>query len=99
MRLHWDTVKTLEMKFTRAKLAHIGTPGPKVIGIDEISSRKGHTYRIVASNLIRRRSIWYWGAVRKEPSMALFSDWLGETRASQNRLKSTTRFREALLDE
>jgi hypothetical protein len=26
----------------------VGTPGPKVIGIDEISIRKGHTYRIGA---------------------------------------------------
>ena len=47
LRLHWDTVKTLEMQYMRAQLARIGTPGPKAIGIDEISIRKGHTYRIV----------------------------------------------------
>jgi hypothetical protein len=31
----------------RAQLAKAGTPAPMVIGIDEISVRKGHTYRIV----------------------------------------------------
>jgi transposase len=31
--------------------------GPKAIGIDEIAIRKGHTYRIVVSDLIRHRPI------------------------------------------
>ena len=56
--LDWDTVKTLEKQYMRAQLAKAGTPGPKAIGIDEISIRKGHTYRIVVSDLIRRRPIW-----------------------------------------
>ena len=34
----------------RAQLARAGTPGPKAIGIDEISIRKGHDYRIVVSD-------------------------------------------------
>ena len=36
-----------------AQLAKAGTPGPKAIGIDEISIRKGHSYRIVVSDLMR----------------------------------------------
>jgi transposase len=52
----------------------VGVPGPKAIGIDEISIRKGHTYRIVVSDLMRRRPIWFGGADRKEASMALFYD-------------------------
>ena len=40
-----------------AQLAKAGAPGPKVIGIDEVSIRKGHTYRIVVSDLIRGRPI------------------------------------------
>jgi transposase len=75
--LHWETIKTLEMQYMRAQLARVGAPGPKAIGIDEISIRKGHTYRIVVSDLIRRRPIWFGGADRKEASMALFYDWLG----------------------
>jgi transposase len=35
LKLDWDTVKTLEMQYMRAQRA--GTPGPRAIGIDEIS--------------------------------------------------------------
>ena len=86
LRLHWETVKTLEMQYMRAQLTRMGTPGPKAIGIDEISIRKGHTYRIVVSDLIRRRPIWFGGADRKEASMALFYDWLGEKKTRGIRL-------------
>ena len=43
LNLDWETVKTLEKQYMRAQLAKVGTPGPKAIGIDEISIRKGHT--------------------------------------------------------
>jgi transposase len=33
----------------RAQLKRAGTPGPRAIGIDEISVRKGHSYRIVVA--------------------------------------------------
>ena len=70
----------------RAQLARVGAPGPKAIGIDEISIRKGHTYRIVVSDLIRGRPIWFGGEDRKEASMALFCDWLAEKRTRSIRL-------------
>jgi transposase len=89
-RLHWETVKTLEMQYMRAQLASVGVPGPQAIGIDEISIRKGHTYRIVVSDLIRRRPIWFGGEDRTEASLALFYDWLGE--------KKTRRIRLAVMD-
>ena len=41
--LHWDTVKELEKQYLREQLRRAGTPAPKVIGIDEISIRRGHT--------------------------------------------------------
>ena len=47
LKLDWDTVKSLDMQYMRAQLVKAGTPAPKAIGIDEISIRKGHTYRIV----------------------------------------------------
>ncbi|MCX7158345.1 MAG: hypothetical protein NT176_04070 [Proteobacteria bacterium] len=53
--LDWHTVKTLEKQYMRAQLAATGTPSPAVIGIDEISVRRGHTYRIIVSDLIARR--------------------------------------------
>ncbi|MBK7423124.1 MAG: ISL3 family transposase [Propionivibrio sp.] len=86
LNLHWETVKTLEMQYMRAQLARAGTPGPKVIGIDEISIHKGQTYRIVVSDLIRKRAIWFGGEDRKEASMLLFYDWLGEKKARAIRL-------------
>lgn len=76
--LHWDTVKELEKQYMREQLRRAGTPGPQVIGIDEISVRKGHTYRIVVSDLLRRRPIWFGGPDRSEASLTLFFDALGK---------------------
>ncbi|MEI7538980.1 MAG: ISL3 family transposase [Comamonadaceae bacterium] len=86
LNLDWDTVKTLEKQYMQAQLARAGTPGPKAIGIDEISIRKGHTYRIVVSDLIRRRPIWFGGEDRSEASMAQFYDWLGDKKSRGVRL-------------
>jgi transposase len=86
LKLDWDTVKTLEMQYMRAQIARAGTPGPKAIGIDEISIRKGHSYRIVVSDLIRKRPIWFGGEDRSEASMAQFYAWLGLKKSRQIRL-------------
>jgi len=59
--LDWRTVKTLEMQYMREQIKRAGQPRPKVIGIDEISIRKGQTYRIVVTDLDRRRAIWFGG--------------------------------------
>src|SRR5512135_2096321 len=77
LRLDWKTVKALEMESMREQLRRAGAPGPKVIGIDEISIGKGHNYRIVVSDRIRGRPIWFGGTDRSEKSMDLFSEWLG----------------------
>jgi len=58
LHLDWQTVKELDKQYRRTQLARVGTPGPRVIGIDEISIRKRHTYRIVVSDLDRGRPIW-----------------------------------------
>src|SRR6266478_4839542 len=57
-----------------------------VIGIDEISIRKGHEYRIVVSDLIRKRPIWFGGKDRSEASMAQCYQWLGERKRKRIRL-------------
>ena len=69
------------MQYMEAQLARVGRPGPLVIGIDEIAIRKGHTYRIVVSDLRRGRPIWFGGDDRSEASMAQFYAWLGARRA------------------
>ena len=86
LHLDWDTVKVLEKQYMAAQLAKAGAPGPKAIGIDEISIRKGHTYRIVVSDLIRARPIWFGGEDRSEKSMGQFYDWLGEKKSGGVRL-------------
>ena len=86
LKLDWDTVKTLEMQYMRAQIERAGTPGPKAIGVDEISIRKGHSYRIVVSDLVRKRPIWFGGADRSEASMAQFYAWLGPRKSRQIKL-------------
>ena len=86
LALDWHTVKALEMQYMEAQLARVGTPGPLVIGIDEIAIRKGHTYRIVVSDLLRGRPIWFGGDDRSEASMAQFYAWLGARKSARIRL-------------
>jgi transposase len=86
LRLDWRTVKELDKQYMREQLRRVGTPGPKLIGIDEIAIRKGHTYRIVVSDLGRRRVIWFGGTDRSEASMDLFYGWLGPKKSKGIRL-------------
>jgi transposase len=86
LHLDWKTVKTLEMQYMREQLRRTGTPGPKVIGIDEISLRKGHIYRIVVSDLERKRAIWFGGKDRSEGSLDLFFGWLGTKKSRKVQL-------------
>jgi transposase len=86
VRLDWHTVKELEKQYMTEQLRRAGTPAPKVIGIDEISIRKGHTYRIVVSDLERKRPIWFGDKDRSEESMGLFYRWLGVKKAKKIRL-------------
>jgi len=84
--LDWKTIKELDKQYMREQLRRIGTPTPKVIGVDEIAIRKGHTYRIVVSDLLRRRPIWFGGQDRSEQSMDEFFTWLGPKKSKQIRL-------------
>ena len=84
--LDWKTVKALEMEYMREQLRRVGTPAPSAIGIDEISIRKGHTYRIVVTDLLRGRAIWFGGTDRSEASMDQFFAWLGPRKCRKIRL-------------
>ena len=86
LHLDWHSVKELDKQYMRAQLARAGTPAPKVIGIDEISVRKRHIYRIVVSDLIRGRAIWFGGKDRSEDSMSQFFAWLGDGKSRGMRL-------------
>src|SRR5271154_1955352 len=86
LKLDWETVKTLEMQYMRAQIERAGAPGPRAIGVDEISIRKGDVYRIVVSDLVRKRPIWFGGEDRSEASMAQFYAWLGPRKCGKIRL-------------
>ena len=86
LHLDWRAVKALDKHYMQEQLRRVGTPGPTIIGIDEISLKKGHTYRIVVSDLVRRRPIWFGGKDRSEESMDLFYQWLGPTKSQRVRL-------------
>lgn len=86
LHLDWGSVKALDKQYMGAQLAKAGTPAPKAVGIDEISIRKGHTYRIVVSDLIRGRPIWFGGENRSAQSMSQFYTWLGEKKSRGIRL-------------
>jgi transposase len=83
LRLDWKTVKELEKQYMREQLHRIGTPGPRIIGIDEVSIRKGHSYRIVVSDLDRMRPVWFGGQDRSQESMDQFYQWLGSKKSKR----------------
>jgi len=86
LRLDWHAVKELEKRYMREQLERASKPNPRIIGIDEISVRKGHDYRIVVSDLEKHRPIWFGGQDRKEASMDEFYRFLGEKKACKIRL-------------
>jgi transposase len=86
LRLDWHTVKELEKQYMQEQLRRAGTPGPQVIGIDEVSIKRGHRYRIVVSDVVRRRVIWFGGKDRAEASMDLFYQELGSPKSHKIRL-------------
>jgi transposase len=84
--LDWHTVKELDKQYMREQLRRAGNPAPRVIGIDEISIGKGHQYRIVVSDLERRRAIWFGGKDRSAASLDEFFTWLGPEKSRKIRL-------------
>jgi transposase len=86
LNLDWHTVKELDKHYMREQLRRVGKPGPKIIGIDELSIKKRHQYRIVVSDLIRERPIWFGGTDRSEASMDEFYRFIGEKAAKRIRL-------------
>ena len=75
--LDWHTVKELDKQYMREQLRRVGIKSTKAIGIDEISVGPGHDYRIVVSDLIRGRPIWFGGIDRSEKSLDDFFAWFG----------------------
>lgn len=86
LKLDWHTVKTLDKEYMGKQLFRNPVAAPRVIGIDEISIKKGHTYRIVVSDLERRRPIWFGGKDRSEESLAEFYRQVGKKKTKKIQL-------------
>ena len=84
--LNWKTVKEMEKEYMRVQIEQAPPVEPGVIGIDEISVRKGHEYRIIVSDLEQKRPIWFGGKDRSEESLKEFYSWLGEEKCKKIRL-------------
>ena len=83
LRLDWDSGKELDKRYMRVQLARAGTPGQQVIGIDELSICKRHSYRIVVTDPVRGPAIWFGGTERSEASMAVFCELLGAKKSAR----------------
>lgn len=92
-RLHVDTVKDLDRLYMREQVARAGMPGPRAIGVDEISIRKGHDFRIVVSDLERGRPIWVGGKGRTEADFDLFFSALGPKKTAGIRVAAMDMWR------
>jgi transposase len=86
LHLDWSTVKELDKQYIQEQLRRAATPAPRAIGIDEVSIRKGHTYRIVVNDLQLHRPIWFGGQNRSEARFDLFFQWLGAAKSTPVRL-------------
>ena len=72
LHLHEHTVKDLDTQYMQAWLAQTPQPAPQVIGVDKLSIRKGHTYRIIVSDLECGRPIWIGGTGRTAADLNRF---------------------------
>jgi transposase len=86
LQLDWKAVKELEKEYMEEKLKRRGEVNPEVIGIDEISIRKGHSYKIAVTDLVKKFPIWLGGLDRSEDSMNQFYEWLGVEKCKEIRL-------------
>jgi len=85
-RMDWHSVKELDKQYMTEQLKRAGNPAPRIIGIDEVAIRKGHVYRIIVSDLERRRPIWFGGVDRSEESLDMFYNWLKPKKTGKIRL-------------
>jgi transposase len=86
MHLDWHAVKELDKVYMREQLRRVGPPTPRVIGVDEVSIKKRHVYRIIVSDLEVRRAIWFGGDGRSQKDMDMFFAFLGNESSAKIRL-------------
>jgi transposase len=78
-RIGWDQAWRMELEYMRDLIQRYPPSASllRVIGVDEISVRKGHTYRVVVADLDEQRPIWIGGTGRTKEDMDLFFAEIG----------------------
>jgi len=77
--VNWKTVAVAVKRAVEWGLKHRPWKPLQVIGIDEVSRRKGQRYLTLVYDLIRRRLVWI-GEDRDTTTMEKFFQWLGPRR-------------------
>ena len=78
--LDWKTVVTAVKRVVARGLAKRKLKPIRIIGIDEVSRKKGHHYLTLVYDLARRRLLWV-GEGRTTETVNAFFQWLGKRRA------------------
>ena len=89
LRLDWHTVKALEPQYMREQLRRAGAPGPRVIGLDEVSIERATPLpRVFVASAISSDTArsGFRARVRSEASLDEFYGWLGARKTARIRL-------------
>jgi transposase len=79
--LGWEQTWRMDKAYMQRKVEHNPIPDHlRAIGIDEISVRKRHTYRVTVSDLDIPRPVWMGGQGRAEEDLELFLLEIGPER-------------------
>ena len=81
-RLNWKTVAGIVQRAVRYGLRNRKRPPVHVIGIDEVSRRKGQVYLTVVYDLERRVLLWVGADRTEEAVKKFFTEELGRRRCS-----------------
>lgn len=81
-QISWNQAWRMELAYMNELIKkHPPSFKIRVIGVDEISVRRGHTYRVVVADLDERRPIWIGGEGRTKEDMDLFFTEIGVERS------------------
>ncbi|MBT9145954.1 MAG: hypothetical protein DDT42_01832 [candidate division WS2 bacterium] len=75
----WMNICSPDFVQEQKLLGVFGDPRARVVQL----KRKGHIYRIIVSDLERKRPIWYGGKDRSEESLDIFYRWLEAKKAKK----------------
>lgn len=86
-QISWHQAWRIELAYMRELMKkHPLSPNLRVIGIDEISIRKGHIYRVVVADMDERRPVWIGGYGRTKEDLDLFFVEIGPEQAQKIKL-------------